>query len=326
MMNYQRAPLVAVSRLRIACPVCDKKDNCAVSEDRRIAFCRRVQSDRPGRGGWTHILTDDRHASVTAAPPKPARPRIERAPLEHRDGIYTTLLRGHLKLKDEHRAQLRRRGLSDAEIERNGYASAPDEVRGFGIADALSAYGLEGVPGFYREFKRWRMARASGLFVPYRDAHGQIQAMQYRPDMTRGGKYIWLSSPDCSSGAPQHFARGHLLKDAREVLITEGGLKADVISFFTQAPVIGIAGVSTFQDDFGGVLRREAPRLRDVLLAYDRDIYDGKKPEVFNALERLDGVLTRSGFRVRVRTWPGEAKGFDDYLLSQSTRRAEVAA
>lgn len=311
------APLISVHRLKLKCPVCGKRDNCAVSADGRRAFCRRVMSDKPGRGGWTHLLTDAAlpvsklaHARVSAS--------VERAAIDQRDAIYCTLLRKRLKLADEHRRKLRARGLSGHELARNGYASTPDTRCMAEVATQLSTYGLEGVPGFYRGGDAWRMVRTrAGYFVPYRDARGRIQAMQYRLDEPLAGKtkYLWFSSRECSSGAPTHHANHHLLAAAEELTITEGALKADVIAYLTQAPVVGIAGVSTFSRDFAIRLRASAPRLRRALVAYDRDLLD--KPEVFGALMRLTEQLEAAGLCVRIRTWPAPWKGLDDYLLAQ---------
>ncbi len=323
-----RSPLVSIHRLKIKCPVCGRNDNCAVSDDRRIAFCRRVQSDHPGRGGWTHILGDDSHVGVKPqVVSQPAGEQTDRAPIEHRDAIYSTLIRKHLTLSYEHKQNLLARGMSEQEIARNGYVSTPDEHRASEIAADLSIYGLEGVPGFYKRDGEWRMAPTrSGYFVPHRDERGRIQGMQYRLDEPLGGgktKYLWLSSRDCSSGAPVHFTYWHLLRDAREVTITEGALKADIAAFFLQSPVIGVAGVSSFGSRFAADLRRRAPRLQQVFIAYDRDLLD--KPQVYDALMRLTSELERELFRVRIRTWPPPEKGYDDFLLSQFKRR-EVAA
>jgi DNA primase len=342
-MTYQqeRAPLVSVHKLKIKCPVCQHRDNCAVSADWRIAFCRRVKSNRPGRGGWIHILSAS--VFVTAGsphrtPPYPSQPipdqtQTQPASIEHRDAIYCTLLRGgFLSLSTARRAGLHARGLGDGEIVRRGYCDTPTEAQGNEIAAALAdygladygqtGYGLAGVPGFYRQGGCWRMVKcAPGYFVPYRDEHGRIQAMQYRLDEPLHGKtkYLWLSSVDraggASSGAPVHHACHHLLADAAEVVVTEGALKADVIAYLTQSPVVGVAGVGTFGAHFTMRLQQAAPALRSVVVAYDMDLYH--KPEVLQALEALTGQLQRAGLRVRVRTWPDTWKGYDDYLLAQ---------
>jgi hypothetical protein len=323
------SPLVSIHRLKIKCPVCGKKDNCAVSDDRRRAFCRRVRSDKPGRGGWTHILSDDPHGDMRiqhTSPPK--REQADRAPVEHRDAVYSTLIRKHLTLSCGHKQKLLARGLPEGEIERNGYTSTPDERRAVEIAEVLSIYGLEGVPGFYRKNGSGRMAVRPGYFVPYRNERGQIQAMQYRLDEPLDGgktKYLWLSSRDCSSGAPVHCAYWHLLRDAREVTITEGALKADIAAYFLQAPVLAIAGVSCFGADFAPNLKAKYPKLETAYLAFDADFQhnDGVKESLF----RLADELQAAGLRAQVRAWPARmGKGIDDFLLTVSKSEGRVAA
>jgi DNA primase len=290
----------------------------------------RVASEKPtANGGWLHIFRD-------ASAPDKLRPTVratteepaERAPIDHRDGVYCKLLRELLTLSDPHRADLRYRGLTDDEIERRGYKSTPTVEERRDLARALSEYGLEGVPGFYRDGGRWQMVyRPSGFFIPARDEHGRIQALAQRVDEPRdGGKYIWLSSSGkdggASSGAPAHFAARHLMRDADEITITEGTLKAEIVAYLSGQPVVGVAGVHSIR---GLAERLKAfPKLRRTIIAYDKDMLD--KPQVMDALLKLTAQLEAAGFQVRIRTWPGRENGLDDYLLSQFRSREVQAA
>jgi hypothetical protein len=112
------------------------------------------------------------------------------------------------------------------------------------------------------------------------------------------------------------------MAEARELVITEGALKSQIVYFLTGEPVVGIAGVSTFAPHFAADLRERFPRLRSAVIAYDRDILS--KREVAAALERLVAQLEDALLRVRVRTWPAPSKGYDDYLLA--SRRGEGVA
>jgi hypothetical protein len=291
---------------------------------------------RAGNSAFVHRLTE-----APAQPRRPTRPParlVEIASVERRDAIYSAMLRLS-PLSDAHGHSLNGRGFDGSEIKRNRYGSTPSPSVAESVTRALAPDDLRGVPGFYHDGQRWRMVYcAPGFFVPVRDERGRIQALCYRLDRPgHGGKYVWLSSnPEteddrgrqkyprgASSGAPVHLAYGHLLDGAREVVITEGALKADVIACLTQSPVVGVAGVSTFGSDFASRLRRIAPRLRTAIVAFDKDLHTN--PAVLAALNRLTAQLEGARIRVRVRTWPGEAKGYDDYLLSQLYAR-EVAA
>lgn len=247
-----------------------------------------------------------------------------RAPADIINGVLTRLIVKELYLRPEHRATLLARGLSAAEIERKRYVSAPVSREQYRrVADSLSpsleAFG-GGIPGFYRNRERWEMVwRPSGFFVAVRDERSFIQALLQRVDEPLdGGKYIWLSSAErdggASSGAPPHFASNALLQDAEEVTITEGALKAEVASYLSAAPVIGVAGTHSIRS-LASNLKTNFPKLRRISVAYDRDMYE--KPQVLGALYKLITQLQTSGFRVRVRTWPGPEKGYDDYLLAQ---------
>ncbi len=324
-----RAPFVRVSRKR-PCPACGKHDNCNVSADGRVAYCRRVRGDKQGRdGGWVHLLT---HGSTPKlAPPKPKPLPAERASADHVADVLTTLIRRSLTLSDRHKESLLVRGLSESEIGRNGYASAPTPEEGVRIARELSDFGLKGVPGFYRHGGEWRMRDfGPGFFVPVRDERTRIAGCQLRPDDTGEGgpKYIWFSSAGkphgTSSGAPVHFARPHLLRDASEVIVTEGALKADVASYLMDAPVIAAAGVNNFGPGFPEDLKAEFPNLQTIFIAFDSDWR--AKPQVKAALEKLMRELAGVGFRVKVRTWPPQHKGIDDYLLALSQSSKGVAS
>jgi hypothetical protein len=253
------------------------------------------------------------------------------ASIDHRNGIYAKLLRELLSIKPEHREALRLRGLDDGAIRAGSYASTPDEETALAVAAALAPYDLCGVPGFFLSNGRWRMVRtAPGYFIPVRDARLRIQALAYRrADWKKGdahGKYIWLSSKDkpggISSGAPLHYANPHLLMKAREVIITEGALKADVIAHLLNAPVIAASGVTTFGADFAANLARSWPHVQPVI-AFDGDFRTNEAVRM--ALERLVGELQDVGFKPRVKVWPEYlGKGFDDYLLA-SVRESEAA-
>jgi hypothetical protein len=239
--------------------------------------------------------------------------------------VYVSLLRRHLSLSDQHRADLYRRGLTDQEIYERGYASTPSEQGGRILANVLaSTLDLAGVAGFYRAAGEWRMVNTlPGYFVPYRDPRGKIQSLQYRLDAPLNGgktKYLWLSSRTASSGSPLHHAGHKFLADAGAIWLTEGALKADVASFLLGVPFVAAAGLS-FGQDFGARFKLSHPD-KSAILAFDSDFQTN--PNVRDGLRRLVDDLVLNGVPYTIRTWRG-AKGIDDYALLHSQEKVRAA-
>lgn len=259
------------------------------------------------------------------AKPKCEKPQNERAPAEHLNRIYSAMLE-LLTLEEKHCSDLLRRGLSHQAIKANNYKSTPSLFNSSQIADELSKrFDLRGVPGFFQDRGTWRMVNVwEGFLVPYRNTQGQIHGLQYRLDQPIDGKqkYLWFSSArfykGTSSGSPVHFSKPDSVNG--EALITEGALKADIISFFTNQPVIAAAGVSNFGKDFAVYLRKRFPKLQRAILCFDDDKYepDEKKSQVRGALFSLGQQLGQTFFDVFVRDWSEEFKGYDDFLLAQT--------
>lgn len=321
--------LVRVTRRR-PCAVCGRASWCSYFDDGRGAVCMRVRSERATRDGkgWIHVF-NVAGTSPARGTPAATTEECERADVGRRHAAYSSLL-SRLTLSRAHLEALTSRGLGVEEIARLGYGSTPGEALAAAAARSLSnALDLRGVPGFYSRDEGWSLAKMPpGFLVPYRDERGRVEALQIRRSPHDGpGKYLWLSSKGkpsgSSSGSPAHFARPDLLAGRDEVLITEGALKADVVSYLTRSPVVAAAGVSNFPAYFAARLRESFPSLRRAIVAFDRDLFE--KPEVMAALERLAAQLARARLRVRVRTWPPPAKGYDDFLLSQVASEGRAA-
>lgn len=337
-------------KLRVKrCPICGHKDNCSGARDEsgevNLIYCRRPSENRtglvgkPGRDGGATFILNPRERCVAVSVPRPypdqtqtrPRPKSEtpRASVEHIDAVYATLFQGHLTLREGHEAKMLLRRFTRAELTRLGWRSAPHPDESDAIAESLSKYDLRGVPGFYRQAGRWKLRDLGpGIYIPVRDARRRIRGIQIRRDEGEP-RYIWLSTPPdrfdggASSGAPVHVCRPERIRATGEALITEGALKSAVISFFLDCGVIGVAGVSTFAEDFGEQLKADFPGLRHVRIAYDNDWR--QKREVRKALFRLQSTLRRAGLRWSVRKFPDAFKGYDDYLAATVLREEVVA-
>ncbi len=315
-----------------AVPGCGATDGCARLVSGAL-LCFRVESDHLTGGGWLHW--PDGHPGdrdwrdnlyqpppVPAPPPEPTAADVDPDIL---DGNLRALLR-LCPLSAEHRADLHRRGLTDAEIGADPFGSlpedGPDRDR---IAAALVAergdvaYGA--TPGLYRRDGRPALYGYGGLLTGMTDAAGRLRGFQPRPDddaVRARGKYRWLSSPvkdgGLASGAPCGVAypAGWIPgTPTPRVLACEGALKARIVANRTGVPVVCFPGVTIL----GEVPRLVAELGAEVaILALDND--RATKPAVAAADRHLAESLVAAGLAVRVATWPTRFNGLDDALAA----------
>jgi hypothetical protein len=247
-------------------------------------------------GGVTEQIESSTAGGLIETPPGASDPD-----LCHR--AYHRLLE-YLPLSEEHRQNLRQRGLPDDEITGRGYASLRNVDRGraahavFKVLDA----DLFTVPGFVlSQFGPTLHGEATGLLVPVRDLQGRIVALKIR----RSGepKYVYLTSgPDGPSpGSPVHVPLG-VAAPTDLVRVTEGEVKADVAFALDGTPTIGVPGVTQW--------RGAIPILRDlgaktVIITFDAPDVRHKLPVLEQAEAFLD-QLQQNGFVVEVEIWDDE--------------------
>ena len=308
--------------LRIPCPVCGKRDRCGVrSEAPALCICYRVASgEHSADGGFIHRLDA---ASAAALPVVALAPSVERAPDAALDRAYRAML-SRLGLSSAHRAALLARGLDAQAIERAGYASLEVAGRaklGRAIVEAVGEDLAARVPGYVvrsSEGRSWpSVAGWPGLLVPCRDERGRILGLQVRRDEPGDGpRYVWLSSRSQGGASASTFAHVPVLApDARrdELLVTEGPLKADVVTALDGRLCVAVPGVSAWARALPVV---EALRPRSVLVAFDSDVMTN--PAVKLAHDALCAALTARSIRAASLRWPPSlGKGLDDALLSQ---------
>jgi hypothetical protein len=310
------------------CPICGNKRWCSISRDGAIAHCKKIPSAHPDKSGigWTHIL-DNSTSQRAAAPVKKVEiaPSVPKASPEHRHAVYTALL-NDLKLSPQHHQNLVKRGLSEREIATKGYKSF-NQLTDPVVEQLSKDFDLSGVAGFYQKNGRWLLnpsSKAAGFLVPYRDESGKISGLQIRTDKGKP-KNFWLSSPElpkgASSGTPAHFVNVESAKASGKILLTEGAIKADVISHFTGEAVCALAGTAKVPDDLPERLVRLG--IEKAVIAFDSDFRTN--PAVSRFVNHLGEALMGAGIKCRVRLWdPEKGKGLDDFLAAgYSLREAE---
>jgi hypothetical protein len=245
------------------------------------------------------------------------------------DKVYRAFLAG-LRLLEPHKADLKRRGLTDEEICAGMYRSIVPYVQDV-VGRIGNRYDLRGVGGFYRNpGGAWRiaLAKSPGYYVPVRDMDGRITGLVIRNDQTEDAKrpkYLNLSSDDYPNGTkgralPNYSCR---LGQAETVIITEGILKSNVAYALAQRgypklagkPVIGIVGVSTLKPVLESLPDWKKRGVKNIYVAYDADKIHNDKVREWEA--KLVAELRKAGFRVATLSWPIEkGKGIDDFLLN----------
>jgi hypothetical protein len=308
------------------CPICGKPDWCSRSADDWIA-CRRVNA-----GHGIHRL-DKAGVDYWLYPPKNAtqadRPAVElplhlvpqRATADTLHQVYHALLT-LLTLSLRHRQNLRQRGLSDGEVARRQYRTLSTRGRAELAGVLVDRFGPEvcaRVPGLYLKTEGgrrwWTLAGIPGLLIPVLDVQRRIVALVIRSDDPEAGpRYSSLSSKN--HGGPGSGAHVHIpLSDAlatTTVRVTEGPLKADVVTVLSGMLTVGLPGASMWRQGIPVIASLQAQR---VVLAFDADAR--RKWSVARALQGAAGALQAAGFAVLFEVWPEQhGKGIDDLLAA----------
>ena len=238
------------------------------------------------------------------------------ANIETRTSTYNALI-DLLVLNKSHEEDLRKRGLNTTYIKEKKYVSVP-QTGHQEIATVLLDKGLllDGVPGFYKKRGEWTFSKTgSGIMIPQRDILGRIQGFQMRMDNPRNGKYINLTSNNFPSGTPSktfvHFSP-NFQNSIEEIILTEGVLKADVISFLSGMSVLSVPGVNStkFLPEALYILKNKG--LKKINIAFDMDMYDNAN--VYRAFCKIKNLLRDADIPFCTLDWDKKYKGLDDFL------------
>lgn len=242
------------------------------------------------------------------------------APAEVRDNTYSNLL-SLLTLCPTHQATLRERGLTPDEMERLCYRTTPT-TRLKRIVTELLERGciLEGVPGFYcqKDTGQWLLdIRGSGIMLPDRNPHGQIEAIQIRLDRVYNQKFYNLTSVDQYYGTQSkccpHYVGVH--EGDESVCLTEGIMKSDLAySFALGSPYacgfVGLTGIPSYAQYERALEELDAFGVKRINIMVDSDYQ--VKEEVRKARGRYIEMGAAAGFEMTPITWTQKQKGVDD--------------
>lgn len=244
------------------------------------------------------------------------------ADIDTRSKAYNRFL-DMLNLEDKHKKNLLKRGLTEKDINKNRYKSMPligmnnicEELQSCGIS-------LEGVPGFYQDNqKNWHFIKCRpGFLIPVREILTErIQSLQLRTEEVEGDekipRYLTISSSGYQGGCKgrtfPHFNPGYGIA-SKKLIITEGPLKADVVSAVKGYASIGVLGVNCLDYLFNLLSEVRHHGYKKVYIAYDMDMYHNEN--VMKAYKRLKQIIVSSGLSIATMEWDVQYKGLDDYL------------
>ena len=313
------------------CPICGHDSWCTVTRDGRVVNCRRVdaggreKTDQNGAVYWVHHLGEgNRIGAVLMPQPSMKEPAPERADDATLSAVYNALL-NELRLFPQHAHELKRRGLSPAEIEWRQYRSLPPngtlwtrhDVAGR-LADRFGDDTLAKVPGFIKRLtaggrEYWTIKGLPGLLIPVRNVKAEIVALKLRPDDPGdGGKYRALSSKfdgGPGPGSPAHVPLppvDTIRADAGTVAVVEGVLKADVVAALDPAhvTVVGIDGCASWRTALPAI---EAMKARSLNYYIDPDALKGGNPQVGAGLKAFWYAMKRQGYKLGIVLDAGRA-------------------
>ncbi len=239
------------------------------------------------------------------------------------DYTYRTFL-SLCDLKERHKADLIRRGLSEKHIAHYGFKSCPvsrsDHSR---IINKLLEKGcrLEGVPGFFiNKRNNWDFNIfdiLDGYIVPMMNLQNQCLGLQIRLDKPiENKKYFWFSSKNkkggCGRTSVPHIS--NIRNIGETVYLTEGGLKANVAHVLGNRTFVAIAGVTQFNvlPVLFNQLKQKGVKV--IVDSYDSDCKYNKNVE--KARQKLKKYVISSGLTYYRMEWDEQYKGIDDYLLA----------
>lgn len=196
--------------------------------------------------------------------------------------------------------------------------SASYSERGRIALELAKHHDLHGIPGFYLRSGGWTFAGSYGYLIPVYTKEGYIQGMQIRLDhCSDKDKYRWLSSNPAKGFEAGTKARSwiHVTGDpnSRIAVVTEGGLKGDVASYFSgDALFVCVPGVNNLQylpETLTGL------KLTKVIGAYDMDKLQNR--QVCGSFQKVEKIVKGLGLAFEPYAWNPMFKGIDDFLYAR---------
>ncbi len=253
------------------------------------------------------------------------------ANIELRNKVYRAFYTNY-KLSKSHTENLLSRGLKEEEIKKLPYFTY-NQDSSFAKRIYKTLKSISGLPGLYMSPDGPDMQNLKGIFVPYYDNKHRIQGFQCRKNEEdrkvingkKQAKYCWFSTNGYEKGTKMtgvmHYAFNWSIDlfgnyspiYSKDVIFTEGAMKADIIHIISGQNVVAVPGVNSL-----GQLNTVLQDLKDhgvkrIINAYDMDYINN--PDVAAACEKAASIIKSFGFDYKRATWDAsKGKGLDDFL------------
>ncbi len=278
---------------------------------------------RHHRHGWCPCGTEHEHRLPSPVFPSFLRLVVDEAPTEDdlslRHDVYEYTL-SLLDLRPDARADLTRRGLSEADIDSVGYRSVPASYaeRKVLIAKLVAKFGeerLRRVPGFVDKNGHLFFWVKDGYVVPYRDERRRITGVQLK-SLLYGGYITAIHS----HVADLYHVAGPI-RPGCDLYVTEGGLKGQVSAVLGNVATFGIPGQSLTAAHIEAIKRLAPGR---VITALDQE----QNKQTDQARERWPKLMFLAGLTPYLAVWEGNdlggQKGLDDLLFAGKRPRVRA--
>lgn len=357
------------------CPFCGGKRKLHVDYQKNAWRCNKCSDSTTGRGqggildlhaqikgisrkdAYRELMaiwnsSDEEKRTAMTSPVLPTVTHESKpGPRNWRDAVYRALL-SDLPLSERHREDLRRRGLTDDQIDHSLIRSMPACGTNTFAERALYESGIihiddpeecismwrklfkeKGsiIPGFWQhQDGTIRLVRNDGYLIPVVDCDGMISGLQIRhdplpDDVTEWQKenyhrYSWLSSSwknqGCAvTGISQISYSGfpNTERMPEGICLTEGCLKGFITSQLTNWPVIALIGVSNYSQLPDELKLLKERGVQRIHMMLDMDYHSNK--HVADSRNRIIQMVTESGIKTIQDEWDPAYKGIDDWML-----------
>lgn len=285
------------------CTICEKDTWCSINEDSSVIICRRQSGGKHkiGSDGCDYwVYTSSKQDSLNSSE---VISNSNIASIEERHSVYNHLLEALNLTSSDYQNLNSEREISKSEIELRQYKSLPRKGREAIAKKIVQKFGeplCRKIPGLYFNSKKntWSLSGYSGLLIPSRNNEGLIQGLKIRTDGEI--RYMWFSSSSKGGSKADNAVHYPIFqnKNTETIRITEGELKADIATIYSQILTLSIPGVQSWKKIVPELVKLNPQHIK---VAFDMDLYENE--HVKRCLFKLCQFLMNNNKSFEVEKW-----------------------